>query len=78
MTHHLPTDPPKVPPVTDLGFQNEDSGDRIEPSAQVDQKGYLKVYPRVGGFGKPVQDECVRWWLGPSLDTTTSEQQQAE
>ncbi len=49
--------PPKVPPVTDLGFFERAPESRIEPSAQVDQKGHLRVYPRVWGFSEPVQGE---------------------
>ena len=41
--------------TSDLGFFERAPESRRKPSAQVDQKGHLRVYPRVGGFGKPVQ-----------------------
>jgi len=39
----------------DLGFLEEAPETRIEASAQVPQKTHLRVYPRVRGFGAPLQ-----------------------
>ncbi len=43
-----------------------------------DQKGHLRVYPRVGGFSEPERDECVSWQVEPPIGTTPQQQQQLE